>query len=147
MASYISVSRSCWLNMVKNKGSLDYTHRAYGIVRKARWWAHLSTSHHIKPEPLGEGLMYLIYLIYLSLLGCHWRILCICLSPLSAHGGFNVYIWVPRVPMEDSMYIFESPGCPWRIPCIYLSPLGAHGGFHVYIWVPWVPMEHAIRNA
>ena len=26
---------------------------AYGIVRKARW-ADLSTSHHMKPEPLGE---------------------------------------------------------------------------------------------
>ena len=31
---------------------------AYGIVRKARW-DHLGTSHHIKPEPLGEGLMWL----------------------------------------------------------------------------------------
>ena len=31
---------------------------AYGIVGKARW-AHLSTSHHhIKPEPLGEPLMW-----------------------------------------------------------------------------------------
>ena len=30
---------------------------AYGIVGKARS-AHLSTSHHIKPEPLGERLMW-----------------------------------------------------------------------------------------
>ena len=28
----------------------------YGIVGKAIW-AHLSTSHHIKPEPLDEGLL------------------------------------------------------------------------------------------
>ena len=27
---------------------------AYGIVGKPRW-AHLSTSHHIKPEPLGSA--------------------------------------------------------------------------------------------
>ena len=26
---------------------------SYGIVGKATW-AHLSTSHHIKPEPLGD---------------------------------------------------------------------------------------------
>ena len=30
---------------------------AYCIVGKARW-GDLSTSHHIKPEPLGEGLMW-----------------------------------------------------------------------------------------
>ena len=30
---------------------------AYGIVGKARW-AHLSTCHHNKPEPLGEGLIW-----------------------------------------------------------------------------------------
>ena len=30
---------------------------AYDIVGKARW-AHLSTCHHIKPEPLGKGLMW-----------------------------------------------------------------------------------------
>ena len=30
---------------------------AYSIISKARW-THLSTSHHIKPEPLGEGLMW-----------------------------------------------------------------------------------------
>ena len=35
----------------------DYGPYAYGIVGKARW-AHLSTCHHIKPEPLGEGLMW-----------------------------------------------------------------------------------------
>ena len=29
---------------------------AYGIIEKSRW-ADLSTSPHIKPEPLGEGLM------------------------------------------------------------------------------------------
>ena len=30
---------------------------AYGVVGKARW-AHLSTSHYIKHEPLGEGLVW-----------------------------------------------------------------------------------------
>ena len=30
---------------------------AYGIVGKARW-AHLSTSHHIKPKPLGDVLIW-----------------------------------------------------------------------------------------
>ena len=30
---------------------------AYDIVEKARW-ADLSTSHHIKPEPIGEGMMW-----------------------------------------------------------------------------------------
>ena len=30
---------------------------AYGIVERARW-AHLSASHHIKPEPLNECLMW-----------------------------------------------------------------------------------------
>ena len=34
---------------------LAYMH-VYGIVGKARW-ADLSTSHHIKPEPLSDGLM------------------------------------------------------------------------------------------
>ena len=34
---------------------------AYGIVGKAGW-AHRSTSHHIKPEPLGEGLMWWLVL-------------------------------------------------------------------------------------
>ena len=33
-----------------------YGSYAYGIVGKARW-AHLSTSHHIKTEPLGEVFM------------------------------------------------------------------------------------------
>ena len=30
---------------------------AYGNVGKTRW-VYLSTSHHIEPEPLGEGLMW-----------------------------------------------------------------------------------------
>ena len=30
---------------------------AYGIVGKTRW-ADLSTSHHVKLEPLGEGLLW-----------------------------------------------------------------------------------------
>ena len=30
---------------------------AYNVVGRARW-AHLRTSHHIKPEPLGEDLMW-----------------------------------------------------------------------------------------
>ena len=41
--------------------SLRFTEYIYGIVGKARC-AHLSTSHHIKPEPLGEGLMWWLVL-------------------------------------------------------------------------------------
>ena len=39
-----------------NLRALDTVY-AYDIDGKARW-AHPSTSHHIKPEPLGEGLMW-----------------------------------------------------------------------------------------
>ena len=42
----------CWGHMILEVAGFAHMLYTYGIVREARW-AHLSTSHHLKPEPLG----------------------------------------------------------------------------------------------